>query len=129
MANSPWPRTERPFSAILSSRRVPGCGFKGSAIRKQGTITVPPCRFRRMTGPMPTRDGDIVISHRGSNPAMYSVWYMLEDRQQDVSPPVDAAPASGRPEAVQLGLSMARESRGALFCRDTDSGTWTKVSG
>ncbi len=60
---------------------------------------------------------------------MYSVWYVLEDLQQDVCPPVDATSATGRSEAVQLGRSMARESRGALFFRDIDSGTWTKVPG
>jgi hypothetical protein len=82
-----------------------------------------------MTGPMPTRDGDIVISHCGSNPPTYSVWYVLEDLQQAVSPPVDPATVIGRPEAVQLGRSMARESKGTLYFHDTDARTWTKVSG
>ena len=78
-----------------------------------------------MTGPMATRDGDVVIAHR--NRTAFAVWAVTDDGQQEPRPDTHVSIALGRPGALQLGRMIARDSRGAVFVVEQDGVTWTKV--
>jgi hypothetical protein len=82
-----------------------------------------------MTGPMPTRDGDVVIAHGVSVRSIYVVWTVGEDREQEPSPAASAASARGREAAQALAARVARESHGAIFFHDLAAGRWTKLTG
>ena len=84
--------------------------------------------FHENTGPIPTRDGDIVISHDPASRSLYSVWHVTTDAQQACG--LAAEPASsalGRPAALRLAHLLAVKSRGADFFVDPVSGQWTKI--
>lgn len=80
-----------------------------------------------MTGPMPTRDGDVVVSQLVG--AEFLVWHVVHDGQQQPSPGERGAPVvMGRSTAVALGRMMARASRGSVFFVEQDTLNWTKLS-
>ena len=81
-----------------------------------------------MTGLMPTRDGDIVISHRESSASVYLIWPVAEKAQQKASPRLYTSTAIGRARAMKFATSLARKSRGRIFFFDTDSEKWTKLA-
>ena len=78
-----------------------------------------------MIGPMHTRDGDVVITHRKRS--AFAVWTVLHDGQQQPGPDTHAWTALGRPAALQLGRTMARDSRGTVFFVEPDGVTWTQL--
>lgn len=81
-----------------------------------------------MVGPMPTKAGDIVVSHPEAATSMSSVWHVMADGQQECGQPGSASHAIGRSGALKLARLMARESGGDIFLLDTDSGRWTTLS-
>ena len=85
-------------------------------------------RRTTMTGLMPTRNGDIVISHRESSASVFLIWPVAETAQQIASPLLYTSPAIGRARAMKFATSLARRSRGRIFFVDTDSKVWTKLA-
>ena len=81
-----------------------------------------------MTGLMPTRNGDIVISHRESSASVYLIWPVAEKAQQKASPLLYTSAAIGRARAMKFATSLARTNRGRIFFVDTDSKEWTKLA-
>ena len=81
-----------------------------------------------MTGLMPTRDGDIVISHRESSASVYLIWPVAEKAQQKASPLLYTSTAMGRARAIKFATALARTRRGRIFFVDTDSDDWTKLA-
>jgi hypothetical protein len=81
-----------------------------------------------MNGPMPTRDGDIVISHGEASPSLFVLWQAIESAQQDARVEQYRSTALGRAAALTLARLMAAESRGAIFLLETALGTWTELS-
>jgi hypothetical protein len=77
---------------------------------------------------MPTRDGDIVISHRESSASVYVIWPVGATAQQKASPMLYTSTASRRAVAMKLAVSLARTSHGRVFFVDTDSDEWTKLA-
>ena len=80
-----------------------------------------------MTGPMPTRDGDIVITHSEDSRSLFLVWRVTDDGQQWCERITSSALAMGRQGALKLAARMATESRGAIYLLDPASGEWTKI--
>ena len=80
-----------------------------------------------MTGPIPTRDGDIVVSHQDARLSLYAVWRVVSDAQQACGETGYTAQALGRLGALGLATLMAAERRGAVFFLDWGSGDWTKI--
>jgi hypothetical protein len=79
-----------------------------------------------MTGPMPTHDGDVVVSHNGAKMQLCAVWTVASDFQQTPSPDAFLCSALGFEAALRLGALIVRErQRGTLFLFDNDSLTWT----
>jgi hypothetical protein len=97
------------------------------AIGENVPCQTPPVRIPEMTGPIPTRDGDIVISHDDTSWSMYSVWCVAIDGQQACGE-TESSAAMGRPGALKLAKLMARESRGAIYILDSGSAAWIKLS-
>jgi hypothetical protein len=82
-----------------------------------------------MTGSMPTRDGDVVVSSTGTEPALCTVWRVETDGQQAPGPATHASIAHGCDTALKLAAVMTRESRGGtVFPFDQRTLTWTKPS-
>jgi hypothetical protein len=81
-----------------------------------------------MTGLMPTRHGDIVISHRESSASVYLIWPVAEKAQQKASPRLYTSTMMGRARAMKFAISLARTSKGRIFFVDTDSDDWTKLA-
>ena len=81
-----------------------------------------------MTGLMPTRNGDIVISHRESSASVYLIWPVTETAQQKAGSPQCTSTAIGRDRAMKFAISLARTSRGRILFVDTDSKEWTKLA-
>jgi hypothetical protein len=80
-----------------------------------------------MTEAMPTRDGDIVISHVEASAAFYLLWTVIDEGQQEPRPEQYASTALGRTAALALARMMARESRGAVIFLDAAMSGWTKL--
>ena len=81
-----------------------------------------------MTGSMPTRDGDVVITQQEAS-AIFSVWHVLEDGQQEPGSIATQSTVVGRQAARQLAEILASSSRGAIFLLEHEPGTWTRLSG
>jgi hypothetical protein len=77
---------------------------------------------------MPTRDGDIVVSHADASPSVYTLWQAIEDAQQEAHVDQYRSTALGRVAAMTLARLMAAESRGAIFLLEMDAGSWTELS-
>ena len=82
-----------------------------------------------MTGPMPTRDGDIVITHSEDSRSLFLVWRVTDDGQQACAGTTESAWAMGREGALKLAAIMAKDYRGAIYMHDPTSGEWMKVAG
>ena len=80
-----------------------------------------------MTGPMPTRDGDIVITHSEESRSLFLVWRVTDDGQQESVKTASTAWAMGREAALKLAAIMANESRGVIYWHDPTSGEWTRI--
>ena len=78
-----------------------------------------------VTGPMPTRRGDIVISHDDASRTMYCVWHIVADAQQIAGTSESTSTAMGRTAALKLAAMMAKSSSGAVYLLNTDTATWT----
>jgi hypothetical protein len=72
-------------------------------------------------GPMPTRDGDVVIYHFQQK---YLVWVSTWDGAQGPDPNVEASTVWDADEAQQVARRWAQESTGRIFRIDKD-GNWT----
>jgi hypothetical protein len=83
---------------------------------------------RPLSPQMPTRDGDIVISHPEQSTPNYVLWVVLEDGQEEAPPDAFTYTALGRTAALHLAAGMARENRGAVFLREVETSAWTRVS-
>jgi hypothetical protein len=81
-----------------------------------------------MTGLMPTRNGDIVISHRESSASVYLIWPVTAAAQQKAGSPLRTSTAIGRARAMKFAISLARTSRSRIFFVDTDTEEWTKLA-
>jgi hypothetical protein len=81
-----------------------------------------------MIGAMPTRAGDIVISHAVASASFYVLWKVIDEGQQESRPEQYASTALGRTAALALARMMARESRGAVFSLDAATSAWTKLA-
>ncbi len=82
-----------------------------------------------MIGMMPTRTGDVVVTHSAADPSRCQLWHVEADLQQTVSPSGYTSTACGLQAALKLAKMMGRESRGgAVFLRELDTLTWTKLS-
>ena len=80
-----------------------------------------------MTGPVPTRDGDVMIAAENAS-AVFAVWTVGRDGQQEPDADTYVSAALGRPGAKQLAFLMAREMRGSVFFLERQMGTWTKLT-
>ncbi len=82
-----------------------------------------------MTEPMPTRKGDVVVSHRGTGVSLCAVWIVEADLQQTPSPSTYVSIALGTEAAFKLAKRTIRKRRRAdVFLFDQGSLTWTKPS-
>jgi hypothetical protein len=82
----------------------------------------------QMTGPMPTRNGDIVISHDAIFRSLYAVWRVSTDGQQARDAAAFVIKRIGRADAVNMAKLMARESRSAIYLVDSTSASWVCLS-
>lgn len=80
-----------------------------------------------MTGPMPTREGDVVVSHSDSESSRYAVWRVEADVQQTPSASAYVSTAYGAVAALRLGRKMLVQIRSAVFVLELDSLTWTST--
>jgi hypothetical protein len=79
--------------------------------------------------PMPTRIGDVVISHPSAKSWKYFVWRVFLNRQQVVNSRTAATAAIGGSAAMALARLMVREQgAGAIYFLQEDTLTWTKLS-
>lgn len=81
-------------------------------------------------GPIPTRDGDVVITYDRSVPTDHVLWTVLDDGQQQPGWILSAVVIlrSGRLSARTLAGHMARVTGGAVFYHELTDGTWTRLS-
>ena len=77
---------------------------------------------------MPTRNGDIVISHDAELRSLYAVWRVSRKGQQARAAAAFVFKAIGRADAVNMAKLMARESRSAIYLIDLSSAWWVSLS-
>jgi hypothetical protein len=76
---------------------------------------------------MPTREGDLVVSHDETSKSMHSVWRVVVSGQQVADSSSSGASAIGGPAALHLARMMARERKGAIYLVDPTSGVWKEL--
>ena len=79
-----------------------------------------------MTGPMPTRAGDVVVLERQS-PARYSVFTVTRHGQQEPDVSSRSGTAFDKHGALRLAEMMARQrvDGGTIFLCESRHGSWT----
>lgn len=80
-----------------------------------------------MIGPMPTRDGDVVIT-QGTDRSTFAVWVVVDDGQQAPAPTAYTATAVGRAAARQMAHWLALDTKGTVYLLDATSGRWTRLA-
>jgi hypothetical protein len=84
-------------------------------------------RHARMPVPMPSKVGDVVITHVLGARSSYLVWVVIRDGQRE--PGDVAAEASELMDAMTEARRLAARSGGAIFLLEQESGLWTPLSG
>jgi hypothetical protein len=77
--------------------------------------------------PMPTRVGDVVITHVISTRSSYLVWLAVNDAQQE--PRDVAAETTELIDAIIAARDLAKMTHGAVFLREHGSGLWIPIEG
>ncbi len=77
-----------------------------------------------MSEPMPTKEGDAVISHTSVIPSRYNIWLVVEDGQQEPHHLVSSNVASELGDAYH----QARALGGDVFLLHQPSLEWTLLS-
>ena len=80
------------------------------------------------TGRIPTKPGDIIVTHSAGAGASYHVWRVDTFGQQDVGPSGYAFTAAGLIEALQRIDIMVDAHPGSIFLRELDTFNWTRLS-
>ena len=80
-----------------------------------------------MTAQMPTRSGDVVITHSAAAPSRYYLWHVEADQQQNVNGCGYLLTTCGLHAAIKAASVMADETGSAVFLRELNTLTWTKL--
>lgn len=78
-------------------------------------------------GPLPTSEGDAVVTRRAGLPEVYWVWGVIRNGQQhpDVLP---AAPIRDMQQATARAYSMALQSNGRAYFQDDEKNAWKPIA-
>jgi hypothetical protein len=79
-----------------------------------------------MTGPMPTLDGDIVVTHNEYTHSLYVIWRVSSDGEQACGEWKASTLATAREEALQIAASMAADH--VIYSFDPGSDEWAKLA-
>jgi hypothetical protein len=77
---------------------------------------------------IPTRDGDVVVSHSQAWRFEYLVWPVVDDGQQQPRATVSTIATRGRDAALDMARRLARNTSGAVFVLECDSGAWSTLA-
>ena len=79
-----------------------------------------------MTGPIPTLNGDVVVTHNEYTHSVYVIWRVSGDGEQACREWKASALATAREDALKIATSMAANH--VIYWFDPGSDEWAKLA-